>query len=310
MWTNQDPIATVDETATTEKPDARTDSVLGCAFLEAADGPDSLTYFTPRIYSVKPKQPLSAPELRHLAVKHFVRATDALQDDPNAFPTESWVRFQIGWYSFAYEDGPRDFLLARSALERALELDPDCAPAHLALAWLLHQECQREGHAEALETTPAWDDAIGQHLRNALNPHPESPLGGDIHGGRLDDWTGNRTTLPYIVIQSGHSLMLQALDELEAIVPDSHRFAFAVAHYHVCIGRELALAYLEEAIRWPMSDDLALFEVHYQIASLMMRLGRDLTKCYKHFVRAYEHLVRLAEHNRNAVAEWQKDQSL
>ena len=96
----------IDEWAKTEHPDALTDSLLGCAFLEAADGSGSLTFHTPRYYSAKLRQALSAPEMRHLAVKHFMRAADAFQGNPDAFPGEAWVRFQIGWYSFAYEEGP------------------------------------------------------------------------------------------------------------------------------------------------------------------------------------------------------------
>ena len=52
--------------------------------------------------------------------------------------------------------------------------------------------------------------------------------------------------------------MLQALEELDPIVPDNHRFAYAMAHFHVATGNELAASWLEEALRWPHSDDLAL----------------------------------------------------
>ena len=84
----------IDEWARTEQPDALTDSLLGCAFLEAADGSGSLTFHTPRYYSAKLRQELSAPEKRHLAVKHFIRAADAFQGHPDEFPSEAWSGFR------------------------------------------------------------------------------------------------------------------------------------------------------------------------------------------------------------------------
>ena len=299
MSTSPTPI-TINETTTREHPEALTDSALGCAFLEAADGPGSLTFFTPRYFSVSLNQPLSAAELRHLAIKHFIRAADAFQSTPTAFPGEAWVMFQIGWYSFAYEDGPRDLQLARTALERVLEIDPDNAPTHLALAWLLYQEQQREKSSDSFETTPTWDGVIGQHLRSALCPRLHSPLAQDVEIGREKEGDlFSRTTLPYIVIESGHSLMLQALDDLDPIVPDSHRFAYAVAHYHVATGAELELSWLEEALRWPQSDDYALCEIHVRVARSMIFDRRDLSRGYRHFVKAHDHLVRLAEHEKH-----------
>ena len=102
--------------------------------------------------------------------------------------------------------------------------------------------------------------------------------------------------------------MLQALEELDPIVPDNHRFAYAMAHYHVATGDELELLWLEEALRCPHSDDLALYEIHRRVARSMIFHRRDFTGGYKHFVKAHDHLVRLAEHDRgaavNSLEEW------
>ena len=95
--------------------------------------------------------------------------------------------------------------------------------------------------------------------------------------------------------------MLQALEELDTIVPDNYRFAFAMTHFHVSTGLELELAWLEEAVRWPHRDDLALCEVHELIAVWMIKHGRDLTKAYKHFAQAYERVLRLAEYDHDAA---------
>ena len=84
-------------------------------------------------HSIRKDSTASALELRTEAIGHFCRAAELCPDNP-------WIWFQVGWNSFADKDGPYDRQFARSALERVLELNPDHAVSHLALAWLLQQE--------------------------------------------------------------------------------------------------------------------------------------------------------------------------
>jgi tetratricopeptide (TPR) repeat protein len=63
------------------------------------------------------------------ARKEFRRAVEIAPDEP-------WLWFQIGWLNLIDDDEIDDPEPIRTALQRALDLDPDLVAAHVALAYV------------------------------------------------------------------------------------------------------------------------------------------------------------------------------
>jgi hypothetical protein len=267
----------------------------GAAYLAAANGVES-EMFGPWVqHKVPPDVDASAAELRATGVEFFQHAA-------RLKPNEPWIWYVIGWDQFAYEDGPCERKAAHDALLRVLELQPDHAPAHLALAWLLYEE-------EIVRDTPGWAEtvwqgAIGEHLRAGLEfksllRDREASFSLEVNGEtHWFYWLGALCSKASIVL---------ALDALDDLVPEEFRFAFCAAYGYLSREQEVEERWYEEALNWPSDDMLGQFLVHYWLWRVTPK--ENLTKKFGHILGAYDALLELnwrpdfAEQIYNAVFE-------
>jgi hypothetical protein len=262
---------------------------MAAAYLWAAEGPDAIpwvfAYFDPvpgRPWSypwhrVPADHSASAGELRSMAIGCFVRAAQLRSDEP-------WIWFQIGWNSFAFEDGPCDHELARTALTRALSLDPNNWMAHLAMAWLHQQEAHSKDLQDTEQLEVTRQDPVREHLGRVFAQN------------KLQDWAELKLSRGsvecyYLLTRGSRSVAFDALNALEGIVPDDNRFAY----YETC--GDLAVdglrrEYYEAALKWPTSDPLRLLRVHWGIAA---QTKHNLERSLQYYLKAYEYLTQLSE---------------
>jgi tetratricopeptide (TPR) repeat protein len=269
---------------------------MGIACLGAAEGPDvvplawdlgldlpgrDLSFSWPW-HKMRNDHSLSPAELREGAIAYFWKAVQL-------YPKEPWIWFQIGWNSFAYEDGPCDRETARAALEHTIELDPDSAISHLALVWLLQRKAQLANPQDPRWIETAWDGPIGEHLRNGLN--------GDITEAVTGRWGVGSFPLSslwcaYLLTPGSRSVLFEALDALWdlEIIPDDYRFACAATCGLLANGDRLKLGWYEEALKWPTDDQRLLLRVHWRIADLTQN---NLKRRFEHYLKVYYYMLKL-----------------
>jgi tetratricopeptide (TPR) repeat protein len=254
----------------------------GAAYLAAANGIES-EMFGPWVQQkVPPDVGVPAAELRATGVEFFQHAA-------RLKPNEPWIWYVIGWNQFAYEDGPCEREAAYDALLRVLELQPDHAPAHLALAWLLYGE-----EDEAIRDTPGWAETvwqgeIGEHLRAGLAF--ESLYCNNDGFGFYMKVRGERRWFSGWGALLGIASIGVVLDALYDVVPEEFRFAFYMAYGCLSRAREDQLRWYEEALRWPSEDVLGKFFAHYWL--WRSRPKEDLIREFEHVLGAYDALRRL-----------------
>ena len=287
--------------------------------LDAAEGGNSLhpwaqlwlMHDASAFRSMAEQQNLSmeAKDLRREAIFGLMQANSLLN---RGIP---WIWFQLGWNRFAHEDGPHDLSLAHQALDVALELEPSCRPAHLAMAWLLYQQQRSETNHATQPPESMWLGPIGEHLRKALEGADwENRVFGGIRaafwwggpiGVLLDRTPGSRSwySPPYFVTRGSEFAAVQALDALADLVPESHRFWHAYVMADLVEGDALKLRWQEEALHWPVQDDVALLVVKRFLAVLQQRAGH-LIPSLRYFHSAGEHVLRLIESDDTSQIDW------
>ena len=284
---------------------------ISLALLDAAEGGNSLHPWAQLwlMHDARPDLSMGAKDLRQGAVDCLMEANKLLD---RGIP---WIWFQLGWNRFAHEDGPHDLSLARQALDVTLELDPSCRPAHLAMAWLLYQRQSAETDHDAEPPESMWLGPIGEHLRKALEGADwENRVFGGIRaafwwGGPirvlLDREPGSRSwySPPYFVTRGSEFAAVQALHALADLVPKSHRFWHAYVMADLVEGDALKLRWQEEALCWPVQDDVALLVVKRFLAVLQQRAGH-LIPSLRYFHSAGEHVLRLIESDDTSLVDW------
>ena len=268
----------------------------GAAYLAAANGIEGSAFGSWVHDEVPPDMTASLPNLRRAGVGLFQQAAKLLPDEP-------WIWYVIGWNLFAHEDGPRERLAARDALEHVLTLQTDHTLAHLALAWLLFQEVEHVGRDTPDLLKAAWEGPIGQHLRAGLDLrrlfHDRYPDFPDFIGA-----DGDRHEVSWQGARGGTAPITLALDAVDEMVPGEYRFAYYVAYGLLQDKSEDTIQWWEEALSWPSDDNLSLFVIRFRLARwyhIVKRFPVDTIRGYQHAVEACNCLHRLDESD---VSEW------
>jgi hypothetical protein len=280
----------------------------GLAALDAAEGGNSLHPWAESLvqHDAGSFSSMTTKMFREAAVYCFAEANSLLD------PCNPWLCFQTAWTILTYEEEPLQLTLARLALNAALEVEPDCRPAHLAMAWLLYRE-QSLGTNQDMEPPESlWLRPIGEHLRKALEGADWENRGNVTM--RVAAWIARPAEVllesqgfmrpPYFITRTTQFAAVRALDALADLVPETHRFWHAYVMADLVEGDALRLRWEEEALRWPVQDEVALSGVNTSLTNLQQRAGHLLASL-RSFCAAGEHLLKVAQSDdRGLLDRW------
>jgi hypothetical protein len=267
----------------------------GTALLEAADGPGSGKLNLWVRHQITPGVDLPPSELRRNALHCFIQASELI-------PDEFWIWFQIGWNLFAYEEDIVNRVPARAgarnALQKVLELRPHDPIAHLALAWLLYQDALNERPADTEWAQVIWQGAVGEHLRLAL----DWKRGAEAYSRSVfRQLAGDMFLADSFPTHAGDATLVRALEAMDDLVPADYRFAYCLLYAWHVEGEELFRRWLEEALRWPTDDNVAMTWVYHRLGRVVRRQGGPLSKVHQYLLAAGNYLLNLTEEERDSL---------